>query len=50
MLKFLLMSKDLLYQNSSDFGEVKSFYNSFSDAGQKTPKRASQKFKKACLV
>ena len=35
MLKFLLKSKDLLYQVSSDLGEVKIFYNSSSDAGQK---------------
>ena len=35
MLKFLLKSKDVLYQVSIDLGEVKIFYNSFSDAGQK---------------
>ena len=35
MLTFLLKSKDVLYQVSSDLGEVKIFYSSFSDAGQK---------------
>ena len=35
MLKFLLKSKDVLYQVSSDLGEVSTFYSSFSDAGQK---------------
>ena len=42
MLKFLLKSKDsctkeVLYQVSSDLGEVNSFYSSFFDAGQKAP-------------
>ena len=44
---FLLKSKDVLYQVASDLGEVKCFYSSFSDAGQKPP--VFQKFKKACL-
>ena len=35
MLKFLLKSKDILYQVSSDLSEVSSFYNSFSAANQK---------------
>ena len=35
--KFLLKSKDVLHQVSSDMGEVNSFYSSFSDAGQKAP-------------
>ena len=48
MFKFLLKSKDALYQVSSDLGEVKCFYSSFSDAGEKAP--AFQKFKKVCLV
>ena len=34
---FLLKSKDVLYQVASDLGEVKCFYSSFSDAGQKAP-------------
>ena len=37
MLKFLLLSKDVLYQVSSDLIEVNSFYSSFSDTGQKAP-------------
>ena len=45
MLKSLLKSKDVLYQVSSDFGEINSFYSSFSDAEQKRPP-AFQKFKK----
>ena len=38
MLKFFwLKSRDVLYQVSSDLGEVvKNFYSSFSDVGQKT--------------
>ena len=39
MLKFLLKFKDVLRQVSCDLGEVKSFYSSSSEAGQK-----------ACLV
>ena len=35
MLTFLLKSRDVVYQVSSDLGEVKCFYSSFSDAGQK---------------
>ena len=49
MLKFLLKSKDVLYQVSSDLGEANNFYSSFSDADQKAPP-AFQKFRKACLV
>ena len=37
MLKLLFKSKDMLFQVSSDLGEKKSFYSSFSDAGQKSP-------------
>ena len=37
MFKFLLKSKDVLHQVSSDMGEVNSFYSSFSDAGKKAP-------------
>ena len=37
MCKSLLKSKDVLYQFSSDLGEVHSFYSSFSDTSQKTP-------------
>ena len=48
-LKSLLESKEVLYQVSSDLGEVNSFYNSFSNMGQKAPP-AFQKFKKPCLV
>ena len=33
----VIKSKDVLYQVSSDLGEVNSFYSSFSDAGQKAP-------------
>ena len=45
ILKFLLKSKDVLYQVSSDLGEVNSFYSSFSDADQKTlqPFKSSKK-------
>ena len=35
MLEFLLKSRYVLYQVSSDLGEVNSFYSSFSDASQK---------------
>ena len=49
MLNFLLKCKDVLYQVSSDLGEVNSFYSSFSGAAQKAPP-AFQKFEKACLV
>ena len=35
MLTFLLKSRDVVYQVSNDLGEVKCFYSSFSDAGQK---------------
>ena len=44
-----IKSKDVLYQVWSDLGEVNSFYNSFSDTGQKAPP-GFQKFKKLCLV
>ena len=37
MLKFLLQSKDVLYQVSSDLGEVNCFYSSFFDTDQKAP-------------
>ena len=37
MLKFLLKSKDILHQVSNDLGEVNGFYDSFSNAGQKSP-------------
>ena len=37
MLKFLLMSKDVLYQVSSDLIKGNSFYSSFSDAAKKAP-------------
>ena len=37
MMKFLLKSKDVLFQVSSDLVEVNSLYSSFSDAGQKAP-------------
>ena len=37
MLKFLLKSKDVLYQVSSDLGEVNSFYSSFPDTVQEAP-------------
>ena len=36
MLIFL-RSKDMLYQVSTDLGELNSFYSSFSDASQKAP-------------
>ena len=49
ILKFLLKSKDAMYQVSSDLGEVNRFYSGFSDAGQKAPP-AFQKFEKVCLV
>ena len=32
-----MTSKDILYQVSSDQGEVNSFYSCFSDARQKAP-------------
>ena len=35
MMKFLLKSKDVLYQVSSDLVEVNSLYSSFSNAGRK---------------
>ena len=35
MLKFLLKSIGVLYQVSSDLGEVRTFYSSFSDTDQK---------------
>ena len=47
MLKFLLKSKNVLYEVSSDLGEMKCFYSSFSDAGQEAPVTAFQKFKNA---
>ena len=37
MLKFLLKSKDVLYQASIDLDEVNSFNSSSSDAVQKAP-------------
>ena len=37
MLKFFLKSKDILHQVSNDLGEVNGFYDSVSDAGQKSP-------------
>ena len=37
MLNFLLKSKDVLYQVSSDLSEVNNIYSSFSGAGQKAP-------------
>ena len=37
LLKFLLKSRDVLYHVSSDLGEVKCLYSSFSDTGQNTP-------------
>ena len=37
MLKFLVKSKNVFYQDSSDLVELNSFYSSFSDAGQKSP-------------
>ena len=37
MMKFLLNSKDVLFQVSSDLVEVNSLYSGFSDAGQKAP-------------
>ena len=45
MFKLLSKSKDVLYQVSSDLGEVKSFYSSFPDADQKgpLPSRSSKK-------
>ena len=49
MLKFLLKHKGVLYQVSSDLGEVKCFYSSFSDSGLKASD-AFQMFKKAYLV
>ena len=45
VLKFLLKSKDVLYQASSDLSEINSFYGSFSDESQKTPPWLS-KFRK----
>ena len=42
MLTFLLKSRDVVYQVSSDLGEVKCCYSSFSDADQK-PFHAFQK-------
>ena len=36
-VKFLLKSKDVLYQVSSDLDEVNTFYSSFFDADQKAP-------------
>ena len=35
VLKFLLKSKDVLYQASSDLSEINSFYGSFPDESQK---------------
>ena len=35
IIKFLLKSKHVFNQVSSDLGEVNSFCSSFSDAGQK---------------
>ena len=49
MLKLLFKSKDILYQVSSDLGEINRVYSSFSDAGQKAPSPAFQMLKKACL-
>ena len=37
MMKFLLKSKDVLYQVSSDLVVVNSLYSSFSNAGRKAP-------------
>ena len=37
MLKSLIKSKNVLYQFSSDLNEANSFYNSFSEVGQKIP-------------
>ena len=44
-----LKSTDVLYQVSNDLGEVNSFYNSFSDVGQKALP-AFEKLEKACLL
>ena len=44
-----MTSKDVLYQVSSNLGEVNSFYNCFSDAGQKAPP-VFPKFENDCLV
>ena len=49
MLESLLKSKDVLYQVSSNLGEVNKFYSSFSDMSQKTPP-VFQKLEKPCLV
>ena len=48
-LKSLLKSKDVLYQVSSDLGEVHSLYSSFSVRGQKA-RTVFKEFKKPCLV
>lgn len=37
MLKFFLKNKYVLYQVSSDSGDVSNFYSSFSDTDQKEP-------------
>ena len=47
--RFLLKSKNVLYEVSSDLSEVNSFYSSFPEADQKAPP-AFQKFEKVCLV
>ena len=49
MLRFLLNSKDVLYQVSSELGKAVSFYNSFSDVGQKVPPVTFQTLKKCCF-